>query len=141
MSPELLHPEEFGFEDSRPTKASDCYALGMVILEVLSGQAPFARDKDFIVMRKVINGERPERPRGVWFTDILWVTLEECWSPQSEDRPAVEAVLGRLGPLSAAWRPPPPRANGNVERYSNDSRSTFGYYCTFPHLVSDFTLI
>ena len=35
MSPELLLPELFGGSaDSRPTKQSDCYALGMVIYEV-----------------------------------------------------------------------------------------------------------
>jgi serine/threonine protein kinase len=33
-SPELLFPERFGFSDTRPTKQSDCYALGMVIYEV-----------------------------------------------------------------------------------------------------------
>src|ERR1700753_4170970 len=41
MSPELLYPEQFHRKDSRPTKESDRYALGMVIYEVLSGQAPF----------------------------------------------------------------------------------------------------
>jgi len=37
MSPELLHPEMFGMpesENNRPTRQSDCYALGMVIYEV-----------------------------------------------------------------------------------------------------------
>ena len=37
MSPELLDPEMFGVPESegdRPTKQSDCYALGMVIYEV-----------------------------------------------------------------------------------------------------------
>ena len=34
MSPELLDPEEFGASDDRPTKKSDCYALGMVVYEV-----------------------------------------------------------------------------------------------------------
>lgn len=34
MSPELLDPERFGASDDRPTKESDCYALGMVIYEV-----------------------------------------------------------------------------------------------------------
>jgi hypothetical protein len=37
MSPELLDPELFGIpqsEGDRPTKQSDCYALGMVIYEV-----------------------------------------------------------------------------------------------------------
>ena len=41
MSPELLDPERFGVpesEDNRPTRQSDCYALGMVIYEV-SGYA------------------------------------------------------------------------------------------------------
>ena len=34
MSPELLDPDRFGNGDRRPTKRSDCYALGMVIYEV-----------------------------------------------------------------------------------------------------------
>ena len=37
MSPELLVPEQFGIsplEGDRPTRQSDCYALGMVIYEV-----------------------------------------------------------------------------------------------------------
>ena len=37
MSPELLHPERFEIpesEDNRPTRQSDCFALGMVIYEV-----------------------------------------------------------------------------------------------------------
>jgi len=42
MSPKLLNPDQFDLKDSRPTKQSDCYALGMAIYEVLSGQSPFA---------------------------------------------------------------------------------------------------
>jgi hypothetical protein len=34
MSPELLDPEMFGIQGDRPTRQSDCYALGMVIYEV-----------------------------------------------------------------------------------------------------------
>jgi serine/threonine protein kinase len=34
MSPELLDPEPFGVQGDRPTRQSDCYALGMVIYEV-----------------------------------------------------------------------------------------------------------
>ena len=34
MSPELLDPEAFGLNGDRPTKQSDCYALGMVVYEV-----------------------------------------------------------------------------------------------------------
>lgn len=34
MSPELVYPELFELKTRYPTKASDVYALGMVILEV-----------------------------------------------------------------------------------------------------------
>lgn len=93
MSPELLYPERYDLKDSQPTKESDYYALGMVIFEVLSGKPPFAGYKGFIVTRKVIEGEHPARPAGQWFTDDLWETLEQCWSPQPADRPTTEAVL------------------------------------------------
>jgi hypothetical protein len=97
MSPERLDPVQFGIRDGRPTKESDCYALGMVILEVLSGKVPFTRDcHEFMVMSKVLEGERPGRPQGaegIWFTDDLWVTLQACWSHQPTGRPTVEAVF------------------------------------------------
>jgi hypothetical protein len=103
MSPELCHPEVFDLKQSRPTTESDCYALGMVILEVLSGRVPFAQDTDFIVIRKVSEGRCPERPlEGASFTDDLWKTLEKCWSFQPKDRPSVEAVLESLGHASVA---------------------------------------
>jgi len=111
MSPELLDPDQFGYKDSRPTKESDCYALGMVIYEVLTGQAPFAPFRDFIVMRKVIDGDRPERPEGAWFTDDLWKMLNLCWTMEPGDRPSIEAVLECLERVSLAWRPPSPKAD------------------------------
>ena len=64
MSPELLlDPDRFG-PSPLPTKQSDCYALGMVILEVLSGEAPFKPYMDYVVLQKVLAGERPGGPQG-----------------------------------------------------------------------------
>ena len=120
MSPELLDPYRFGFEDSRPTKESDCYAVGMVIYEVLSGRAPFTYFKTFIVILKVTQGERPERPEGAegaWFTDDLWAMLELCWVPQPEGRPSIEAVLGCLERVS---RPSPPQIDDDVTMDEDD---------------------
>jgi serine/threonine protein kinase len=41
MSPELLSPEHFDLLHIHPTIASDVYALGMVILEVIQTLFPF----------------------------------------------------------------------------------------------------
>jgi hypothetical protein len=123
MSPELLDPDQFGFKDSRPTKESDCYALGMVIYEVLSGQVPFTPYNHFIVVRKVTEGERPGRPEGVkgaWFTDDLWGTLELCWGPQPGNRPSIEAVLECLERVSRTRKPPSPQADEDVAMDEDD---------------------
>jgi len=106
MSPERIDPSMFGLKDSRPTREADCYALGMVILEVLSGHSPFKGEHgNFVVTQKVINGERPERPQGAgraWFTDDLWEVLGQCWSHQPGDRPTVKVTLEHLIRISAA---------------------------------------
>ena len=111
MSPELLDPEKFGLDDSRPTKKSDIYALGMVVYEVLSGQAPFPRCKEAVVIRKVMDGERPGRPHKtqvVLFTNDLWGMLERCWKPRPYDRPGLRTVLQCLEGVAQRQLPLPP---------------------------------
>ena len=106
MSPELFYPEDFGLEDSRRTKQSDCYALGMVIWEVLSGQVPFPQYDACAVVVKVSRGERPDRPQGTggtWFTDGVWGMLESCWKPKRDDRPGIKDVLQCLEEGSRIW--------------------------------------
>ena len=108
MSPELFVPEEFDLKDRRPTKNSDCYALGMVIYEVLSGQKPFARYERYAVVVRIHRGERPVRPRrvkGRWFSYDIWNMLERCWERNPGDRPRVEEVLHYLE-ASRSWTPP-----------------------------------
>ena len=140
MSPELLDPEQFGSKNCLYTKASDCYALGMVILEVLSGKPPFPSDRDWIVARKVLDGERPERPRGAWFTDDLWKTLEQCWSPQPGGRPTVETVLELLERISTTWQSPSPEESIEDIRINiSDSCSSLSYFSTFTRSISDHT--
>ena len=114
MSPERIDPEVFGL-NGRPTKASDCYALGMVVYEVLSGQAPFAQLKAPIIIHKVLGGGRPGRPeeeRGALFTDSIWKMLELCWKHQPDERISAKAVLLYLeGTLSL----PPSDVDGIAE--------------------------
>ena len=108
----------------------------MVILEVLSGEAPFKPYMDYIVIQKVLAGERPGRPQGAnvsWFTDDMWETLQCCWSSQPEDRPTIEAVLRRLEDVSSTWRPLPPSRDDDVHIAADGgSCSTASHPCMFP---------
>ena len=106
MGPELFDSE---LKDHRPTKYSDCYALGMVIYEVLSLHIPFHQYRILVVSGKVVRGDRPERPQGadgVWFTDDVWEMLGCCWVPEPRNRPSIEDVLRCLEEVLASWRPP-----------------------------------
>ena len=78
MGPELINPGQFKLKDNCPTESSDCYALGMVIYETISGKAPFHEHKDLDVFKKVLVGERPSREAG--FTESLWKMLKRCFS-------------------------------------------------------------
>ena len=103
MSPELIDPHRFGLGKSRPTKPSDCYALGMVIYEIISGNLPFHKDTNPTVCMKVVDGKRP--PRGARFSGNLWKMLELCWADEPNKRPSVEDVLRCLETTS---EPPSP---------------------------------
>jgi len=100
MAPELLLPEKFGLNDDGPTKKSDCYSLGMVMYEVLSGEAPFAQDTtEYQIICRVLDGNRPRRPRGrlgARFAGGLWDVLGLCWEHRPDDRPSVDVVLQHL---------------------------------------------
>ena len=100
MSPELIYPEHFGFEKSRLTKSSDCYALAMVIYETISGKVPFHGCTDLIVSLKVVGGERPRRR--VKFKESLWKMLERCWAPHPNERPSIGDVLHCLETVSTS---------------------------------------
>lgn len=131
MSPELLFPEKFDLKDGRPTSSSDCYALGMVIYEVLSGQKPFYGYGDYAVVVRIHQGKRPVRPRragGRWFTDSVWNTLERCWERSPCDRPRVEDVLHCLEMLRS-WVPPqmepdPPVAGPSTQNLDSSSEGS-----------------
>ena len=106
MSPELFDSEP---QDRCPTNYSDCYALGMVIYEVLSLRIPFYQYRSLVVPGKVVQGDRPTRPEGgdgVSFTDDVWKLLERCWVPEPRGRPSAKDVLSCLEKGSTFWVPP-----------------------------------
>lgn len=93
------------FEGGKNSQAADVYALGMTILEVITGQVPFAGMKQAHIMRFVTSGkicERPEEfipsqsPQG----DLLWSILLKCWEFEPSERPSAEVVLNELSPIN-----------------------------------------
>ena len=123
MSPELLDPERFGLQNIRPTMKSDCYALGMVIYEVLSGLVPFSTYSSFTTLRKVLEGERPERPQGEagkLFTDGIWSMVELCWKAEPSERITAKDILRGLEGKPYPLRSPSDSNEGAVEADADD---------------------
>lgn len=118
MGPELIDPQRFGLQSNRPTKASDCYAFGMVIYETISGKPPFHQHGDLTVFTKVLDGERP--PRRIGFTDSQWDMLRMCWKPQPSERPNIHDVLLCLATVSTLSDPQSLRLNGESEMDDDD---------------------
>lgn len=124
MSPELIDPERFGSETNRRTNSSDCYALGMVIYETISGHLPFHKYSDLSVFQRVLEGRRPPRGRG--FADSLWEMLQRCWEPRPDARPMVKEVLQCLERVPGATSPGPgedAETEGNDDRESSSDSS------------------
>jgi len=129
MSPELLDPERFGMPESegnRPTRQSDCYALGMVIYEVgarvsefvivnnlltkaqvLCGHHPYVEFlSDILAVHAITEGVRPNKPEAakqLGFNDELWRTVELCWLEDRNAQPSVRDILSCLNDAAAFW--------------------------------------
>lgn len=126
MSPELIDPNRFGFETGRPTKCSDCYALGMVIYEAITGHLPFHRHAVLTVFLRVLQGKRPSREAG--FTDSLWGMLELCWKPHPSSRPSIDDVLQCLEKVPSSSKPASSGADEETEDdyYSDSTNDSSG---------------
>ncbi len=89
MAPELWRGE-------KASKASDIYALGVVLYEMVCGQPPFAEDADSLVSRPTLPSTLTKGLGPQWDRVLL-----ECLRPLPQDRPADAALV-----LSALRRKP-----------------------------------
>ncbi|QRW23275.1 protein tyrosine kinase domain-containing protein [Rhizoctonia solani] len=106
-APEIINGE-------RPSKASDVYALGTTIYEVISGRLPYERQSDIAIMFVVtVRKALPERPECLLMghneAEKLWKLLLRCWSEQ-EARPTAAEVAREMKTIALDNLPtPPPR--------------------------------
>jgi serine/threonine protein kinase len=89
MSPEQLRGEEL-------THASDLYSLGVVLYELLAGDALYQADDDMALMGKVQRAERPTLLEALPDTsDELRILLDQLLERQSVDRVHSGAALAQ----------------------------------------------
>ena len=133
MAPELLDPEHFGKENSRPTQPGDIYAFGMVIYEVLTGFDHFdvrkfrqyAQYWRYQFALRVVDGVRPTKPDNmetIGFGSGTWELVEECWTKESTGRPTTERTHAHLACVAASST-----IVGPTPRMSCDSDGSLGF--------------
>ena len=93
-TPAYMAPEQLGTEETTP--ASDIYALGLVMYEMVAGQRPFAGDTPFAVALQRL--QRPPASPRVFVPDLdpRWeATILRCLERQPAERFATAADVVR----------------------------------------------
>lgn len=92
MAPEARTDPVSGFGP-----ASDTYAFGMLMYEVLIGRAPWSDiDDPAAIFRHASTGVRPPLPLDHLLDGELSQLIRECWRPEPERRPSMRVVRERL---------------------------------------------
>ncbi|KAK3262128.1 hypothetical protein CYMTET_29000 [Cymbomonas tetramitiformis] len=87
-------PELFE-QDAVATKASDVYAFGMIMYELISRKYPFQGLPESRVLQLVVDKhERPKISEG--FLVAYVELMQDCWAQKAADRPAFPEVQRRL---------------------------------------------
>ncbi|KAF8602236.1 WD40 repeat-like protein [Ceratobasidium sp. AG-I] len=95
MAPELLVPQD-GEEDQR-NEQTDVYALGMTMLEIISGRMPFSYYKtEPMVIGALTKSEHPRRPDELSeqneLADRMWALLLTSWDYDPTNRPTASSI-------------------------------------------------
>ncbi|THH26977.1 hypothetical protein EUX98_g7210 [Antrodiella citrinella] len=100
LAPELLDPEEYKLTSARPTYAGDVYAFACVCLEIYTCHDPFQGLTDYLVLRRVVEGQRPERPThaqgSLPVSDGVWDLCERCWAGEPAGRPVAQTLVDEM---------------------------------------------
>ncbi|KAG6908758.1 hypothetical protein DXG01_003370 [Tephrocybe rancida] len=104
QAPELVDPESGN--DAHNTVESDVYAYSSVLYEIFVAKPPlYQYSRDTTVSFKVMNGERPTRPKegsSSWedwgLTEDIWTLMKQCWLANPKERPAVGDIIRQLRP-------------------------------------------
>ncbi len=93
-TPEYMAPEQAAGESAGP--ASDCYAIGMMLYEALTGQLPFPGDTRQMISAKRWSEPRPPHELASGIPADLAQLCVECLRLAPELRPTAPEILRRL---------------------------------------------
>ncbi|MDG4833067.1 serine/threonine-protein kinase [Solwaraspora sp. WMMD1047] len=96
-TPEYVAPEVVAGE--RPTPATDVYALGIVLFELLAGRSPYRGGSPAEVLSR--HGRcAPVPVPGL--PPVLWTAIEDCMSAEPGRRPPAGVIAARMRAAEAA---------------------------------------
>lgn len=124
MAPELL----FGKPN---TKATDIYAVGMIMWELSAGVPPFddCNDETMLVLR-ICEGVRPQIVKG---TPECWVQLmKKCWHANPSKRPSAYDICDKVQTWLQCSKLPHQFVDSTIES------ALFRYAATNFHAVEEF---
>lgn len=106
ISPRWTAPEVLAGSVSSSYSA-DIFALGMTILEALTGKVPYheLQKEQAVFIAIFVSKKIPARPEAHIPTngkhdDILWTLLLRCWAYEPEDRPKAELVRDMMSEIA-----------------------------------------
>lgn len=92
-TPGFMSPEVLG--GAEPQAPADVFALGMLIVQMLTGNAPFHDvPNEFAISLAIRDGKRPTLPSGLPRTWLL--VVKRCWSAHATKRPSASEVKRML---------------------------------------------
>ncbi|KAG9124307.1 hypothetical protein FRC07_012077 [Ceratobasidium sp. 392] len=110
MSPERLN----NGDEMVATIASDVWALGCTLYEVLSTRLPYSTyNHDVEVAYMIKSGVKPGNQGELQISDLfyLWSVIEDCWSTSPEERPPSYEVLTKILTLKQRVQTEPSHAS------------------------------
>ncbi|HET6530933.1 MAG TPA: serine/threonine-protein kinase, partial [Actinoplanes sp.] len=122
-TPHYMAPEAFHGATASP--ATDVYALGILLYEMVCGRPPYDSDTVADLMRRHLEGG-PERRPGI--PDALWTVITSCLERKPRLRPSAAELVADLAALArsvagAPALPPPDPDPAPAPRVSAPRRS------------------
>ncbi|KAN0086284.1 hypothetical protein V8E55_007418, partial [Tylopilus felleus] len=80
---------------------SDIYSLGCIMLQILSGQLPWEKAAEAMIIVVLSKGEHVPRPKHRPICDRDWAFIQRC-SSTANARPSIAEVLDYLSATQAS---------------------------------------